>query len=244
MGNLPGTIASALREPVTMHRSGPITVDLPCWRTVAKQGARHLVENTLAPTAAFYIALVTLGLHWAFISALALCYGTLAYRLVRRRKAPALLLLATVLVTARGVIGLTTGSAFLYFLQPSLGNFAVGALFLGTVAVGRPIIAKLAGEFCGFPDEVVGHHRLRSFFRKVSLIWATVFCVNGAVAIWMLVSVPLRQYLLYSMSSSTGVILLGIVSSFWLFRRSMHRAGMQIRLGGRLLGRPASVPAA
>jgi len=243
VGNLPSTIAPSLREPVTMHRSSPLTVDLPCLRTVAKQGARHLLENMLAPTAAFYIALVTLGLHWAFISALALCYGTLAYRLVRRQKIPAMLLLAAALVTARGVIGLATGSAFLYFLQPSLGNFAIGALFLGTVAFGRPIIARLAGEFCGFPDEVVGHHRLRGFFRQVSLIWATVFCVNGAVAIWMLVSVPLRQYLLFSMSSSTGVILLGIGSSFWLFRRSMHRAGMQIRLGGRLLGRPA-VPTA
>jgi len=40
------------------------------------------------------------------------------------------------------------------------------------------------------------------------------------------------------------VILLGIATSLWLFRRSMHRAGMQIRLGGRLLGRPAAVPAA
>jgi hypothetical protein len=39
------------------------------------------------------------------------------------------------------------------------------------------------------------------------------------------------------------VILLGVGSSFWLFRRSMRRAGMQIRLGGRLLGRPA-VPTA
>jgi uncharacterized membrane protein len=227
-----------------MHRSGPITVDLPCWRTVAKQGARHLLENTVAPLGAFYIALVTLGLTWAFVSGLALCYGTVAVRLIRRQKLPALLLLAVALITARAVIGLATGSAFLYFLQPSLGNFAIGALFLGTVAVGRPIIAKLAGEFCGFPEEVVGHHRLRSFFRQVSLIWATVFCINGAVAIWMLVSVPLRQYLLFSMSSSTGVILLGVGSSFWLFRRSMQRAGLQIRLGGRLLGRPVAVPSA
>jgi uncharacterized membrane protein len=227
-----------------MHRSGPITVDLPCWRTVAKQGARHLLENTVAPLGAFYIALVTLGLTWAFVSGLALCYGTVAVRLIRRQKLPALLLLAVALITARAVIGLATGSAFMYFLQPSLGNFAIGALFLGTVAVGRPIIAKLAGEFCGFPEEVVGHHRLRSFFRQVSLIWATVFCINGAVAIWMLVSVPLRQYLLFSMSSSTGVILLGVGSSFWLFRRSMQRAGLQIRLGGRLLGRPVAVPSA
>jgi uncharacterized membrane protein len=225
---------------LSLPRSTPVTVDLPCWRTVAKNGGRHLLENTLAPVAVFYVALATLGLTWAFVSALGLCYASLAVRFLRRQPVPALLLLATALMTARGVIGLTTGSAFLYFLQPSLGNFVIGALFLGTLAIGRPLVARLAGEFCGFPDEVVEHHRLRSFFRQVSLIWATVFCLNGALAIWMLVSVPLGQYLVLSTSSSTLVILLGIGTSLWLFRRSMHRAGMQIRLGGRLLGRPVS----
>jgi uncharacterized membrane protein len=228
---------------LSRSRSAPLTVDLPCWRTVAKQGLLALVANTLAPLAVFYIALVTLGLTWAFVSALGLCYGTLAFRAVRRQPIPALLLVGVVLMTARGVIGLATGSVFLYFLQPSLGNFAIGALFLGTVAIGRPLVARLAGEFCGFPAEVVKHHRLRVFFRQVSLIWAFVFCVNGAVAIWMLVSVPIGQYLLLSTSSSTGVILLGIGISLWLFRRSIHRAGMQIRLGGRLLGRPVTAPA-
>jgi uncharacterized membrane protein len=231
---------------LNLPRSSPLTVDLPCWRTVAKQGIRTLVENTLAPLAVFYIALSTLGLTWAFVSALGLCYGTLLVRLVRRQPVPALLLVGIVLMTARGVIGLVTGSVFLYFLQPSLGNFAIGALFLGTVALGRPLVARLAGEFCGFPDEVVKHHRLRRFFRQVSLIWATVFCLNGAMAIWMLVSVPVGQYLVFSTSSSTAVILLGVGISLWLFRRSMHRAGMQIRFGGRLVGRPVApaLPAA
>ena len=219
----------------------PVTVDLPCWRSLARQGGRALLENTLAPLVVFYVALVTLGHTWAFVSALALCYLTVAVRLVLRKGVPAMLLLGVVLMTARAAIALATGSIFLYFLQPSLGNFAIGALFLTTVALGRPLVARLAREFCGIPDEVVTHHRLRTFFRQVSLIWAGVFCVNGAVAIWMLVSVPIGQYIVFSTSSSTGVILLGIGTSLWLFRRSMRRAGMQIRFGERLLGGP--VPA-
>jgi intracellular septation protein A len=222
----------------------PLTVDFPCWRVVARQALRQLVENTLAPLAVFYTALVTLGLHWAFVCGMGLWYLTLGYRLVRRQKIPAMLLVGTALVTARGVIGLVTGSAFLYFLQPSLGNFAIGALFLGTVAFGRPLAARLGEEFCAIPKEVTGHHRLRGFFKRVSLLWAFVFCWNGAVAIWMLVSVPVQQYLLISFSSSTTVILLAITVSVWYFRRCMHRAGMQIRLGGRLIGRPVTPPAA
>jgi intracellular septation protein A len=220
-----------------------LTVDLPPWRTVARQAARHLVENTLAPLVVFYLALATLGLQWAFASALALCWGIVAVRLVRRQPVPALLLLAAALVTARGVIGLATGSVFLYFLQPSLGNFAVGAVFLASASLGRPLIARLAGEFCAFPAEVISHQRLQSFFRRVSLLWAFVFCANGAVAIWMLVSVPVGQYLLLSTSSSTGLILVAAATSLWWFRRSMNRAGMQVRLGGRLLGRALPTPA-
>lgn len=217
----------------------PLTVDLPCWRTFLRQGGRALLENTLAPLVVFYVVLVTVGHTWAFVSALGLCYATVAFRLLRRQGVPAMLLMGMVLMTARAAIALATGSIFLYFLQPSLGNFAIGALFLTTVAIGRPLVARLAREFCGIPDEVVSHHRLRTFFRQVSLIWAAVFCVNGAVAIWMLVSVPIGQYLVFSTSSSTGVILLGIGTSLWLFRRSIRRAGMQIRLGDRLLGAPA-----
>jgi uncharacterized membrane protein len=222
-------------------RTSHTTVDLPPWRDVARLGGRALLENTLLPMAVFYVALVTLGHTWAFASALGLCYATLGIRVIRRKPIPAMLLVGVVLMTARGLIALLTGSIFLYFLQPSLGNFAIGALFLGTVAVGRPLVGRLAREFCGVPDEVVSHHRLRSFFRQVSLIWATVFCVNGAVAIWMLVSVPIGQYLVISTSSSTGVILLGIATSVWLFRRSLNRAGMQLRLGGRVLGAPGAV---
>jgi hypothetical protein len=228
---------------VTLPVPPTVTVDLPCWRVVARQAGRHLIENTIAPLAVFYTALVTLGLHWAFICGVSLWYLTLGYRLVRRQKIPAMLLVGTALVTARAVIGLATGSAFLYFLQPSLGNFAIGALFLGTVAFGRPLAARLGEEFCAIPAEVTAHHRLRGFFRRISLLWAFVFCWNGAVAIWMLVSVPVQQYLLISFGSSTTVIVSAIAVSLWYFRRCTHRAGMQIRLGGRVVGGVPATPA-
>jgi hypothetical protein len=104
------------------------------------------------------------------------------------------------------------------------------------VAFGRPLAARLGEEFCAIPAEVTAHHRLRAFFRRVSLLWAFVFCWNGAVAIWMLVSVPVQQYLLISFGSSTTVIVSAIAVSLWYFRRCTHRAGMQIRLGGRVIG--------
>jgi hypothetical protein len=206
-------------------------VQLPPWRTLLGQAGRHLVENTLAPLLVFYAILVTVGLFWAFVGALALCYLTIFVRLLRRAPVPALLLLCAALLTARSIIGVLTGSAFLYFLQPSLGNFVIGALFLISVAIGRPMAGRLAGEFCAFPSGLVDHHRLRGFFRQVSLLWAFVFCANGAVTIWMLVRVPVTEFLFLSFGSSTGLIIVGVALSLWWFRRSLQRAGMRLRLG-------------
>lgn len=207
------------------------TVHLPPCRTLLRQAGRHLVENTLAPLLVFYAILSTVGLFWAFIGALALCYLTIIVRLVRRSPVPALLLLCAALLTARSLIGIFTGSAFLYFLQPSLGNFLIGGLFLLSVPLGRPLAGRLAGEFCSFPPGLVGHQRLRGFFRRVSLLWAFVFCANGVMTIWMLISVPLTGFLFLSFSSSTGLIVLAVGLSLWWFRRSLRGAGVRLHLG-------------
>jgi hypothetical protein len=207
------------------------TVELPPWRTLLREAGRHLVENSLAPLLVFYAVLVTVGLFWAFAGALALCYLTILVRLVRRGPVPALLLICAALLTMRSVIGMLTDSAFLYFLQPSLGNFLVGGLFLLSVPLNRPLAGRLAGEFCSLPSGLVGHHRLRAFFRRVSLLWAFVFCANGVVTIWMLIGLPLTEFLFLSFSSSSGLTVVAAGLSLWWFRRSLQHAGMRLRVG-------------
>jgi hypothetical protein len=90
----------------------------------------------------------------------------------------------------------------------------------------------LAGEFCAVPSGLVRHDRLRCFFRRVSLLWAFVFCANGAMTVWMLVSVPLTRFLFLSFGSSTALIVLGVGLSLWWFRGALQRAGVRLRLGG------------
>jgi hypothetical protein len=203
------------------------------------QAGRQLIENALAPVLVFYVILSTVGLFWAFVGALGLCYLAIVVRLARRAPVPALLLLGAALLTARSVIGIVTDSAFLYFLQPSLGNFLIGALFLLSVPFGRPLAGRLAGEFCAFPDGLVGHQRLRCFFRRVSVLWAFVFCANGAVTIWMLVSVPLTRFLFLSFGTSTSLVVAAVAVSLWWFRRSLRQAGVRLRFGGGPLPVPA-----
>lgn len=50
---------------------------------------------------------------------------------------------------------------------------------LATVGLRRPLIARLADDFCAFPVALTSNLRVQRFFRRVSLLWALVFLTNG-----------------------------------------------------------------
>ena len=45
------------------------------------------------------------------------------------------------------MVAVISGSAFVYFFQPMLSTLAMSAVFLVSIAVGRPLIGTLAHEF-------------------------------------------------------------------------------------------------
>ena len=120
---------------------------------VARKSAPHLFEATIIPAALFYLFLVTIGMWTALVAALCWSYGALARRLLFRRGIPPILLLALIGLTARSVAALSSGSSFVYFLQPIFGTVAVAGLFLGSL-FGRPLVGRLAVDFCPLTPEV------------------------------------------------------------------------------------------
>jgi hypothetical protein len=190
-----------------------------------------VAENVVAPLVVFYAVLALFGMRGAIIAALVWCYVAVGARLVLRRPVPGILVLGALTLTARTAVGLGSGSVFLYFLQPSLGNFAVGALFLASVPAGRPLAARLAGDFCALPPDLLTHSRVRSFFSRVTLLWALVFAVNGATTLWALLTVPAAQFPIISTAASSVATVLAIGGSLLWFRSSLREAGVRLRLG-------------
>jgi hypothetical protein len=94
-----------------------VTVHLPGFGPLFRQGAKHLLESTIVPLGRFYVLLTLVGLDGGLIAALSWSVLALARRAVLRRPIPAVLLLTTGLLIARTVLGLVTGSVFLYFLR-------------------------------------------------------------------------------------------------------------------------------
>jgi intracellular septation protein A len=208
-----------------------VTVHLPALGSIIRDGGKNLLESTLVPLCLFYVLLVAVGLDGGLIAALSWSCLAVIRRVVLRRKIPAVLILTTVLLIARTVLGMVTGSVFLYFLQPTLQNFLIAFVLLASLPFGRPFLAKLADDFCAFPTTLHQHPGVVQFFRRVSLLWALVFVTNGAATLYLLARATVGDFLMVSTAGSYAVIGLAAGVSLLWFRRALRGEGITLRLG-------------
>jgi hypothetical protein len=196
-----------------------------------RHAARHLIEVVLAPLGLFWLLLTLTNLTGGLFAALGWAVAALLRRLLTRSPIPAVLLLSTGLLAVRTVIGYTTGSMFLYFLQPTVQNFLIAFVLLATVRLRRPLIARLADDFCAFPVAVTSNLRVQRFFRRVSLLWALVFLTNGLATLWVLARATLGHFLIVSTAGSFTLVTIAAVVSLLWFRRVLRGAGIRLRFG-------------
>jgi intracellular septation protein A len=210
------------------HRT---TIHLPSFGSLLRHAGVPLLESTLIPLALFWVLFTQAGFDAGLFGALGWSALAIGRRLVLRQRLPAILLISTVLLVARTVVGLWTGSAFFYFLQPTVQNFVFALALLVTLGFDRPLLAKLADDFCPFPEALTGHPHIKRFFKRVSLLWACVFLVNGATTLTVLATQTVGNYLMVSTAGSYSMVALGIGLSLWWFRRSLAGQGIRLRIG-------------
>jgi len=196
-----------------------------------RQAARHLFETVLAPLGLFWLMLTLTNLTGGLVAALSWALGVLLCRVVTRSPIPAVLWLTTGLLVIRTAIGYATGSVFLYFLQPTLQNFVIAFVLLATVGLRRPLIARLADDFCAFPVALTSNVRVQRFFRRVSLLWALVFLTNGAATLWVLARATLGNFLMVTTAGSFSLVAAAAAVSLLWFRRELRGEGIRLRFG-------------
>jgi hypothetical protein len=155
-------------------------------------------------------------------------------RLVRGQKVPAVLVLSVALVSARTVVAYVTGSAFLYFVQPTASTFLVAVLFLVTAVARRPIIERLARDFCPLDPEMFARPFVRRFFLRLSLLWFVVLATQAGFIMWLLLESSVRAFVLERSLVSAVLTVGGISLSTLWFVRIMRGAGLTVRFSGAL----------
>ena len=194
-------------------------LDLPPLRTMAWQALPRLIEGAVIPTLLF-LGLLHLGGRWAAIAG-ALAWSTLvvATRLVMRRRVPTLVLLGVGMLALRTALAFAAHSSFVYFLQPTVGTATVGICLIVSAIAGRPLVVRLARDFCPLPDDVMEHGHLRRFFLGISVLWGGVQLLNASLTLWLLLSQSLGTFVVVRTTLGHSLTIAAIATTVLWFRR-------------------------
>lgn len=158
-------------------------------RTVSRVSTAVIIPAALLSATA-----VLLDVTAAIIVALAWMVGAMLWRWGTGRPVSGLLLLALGILTIKTGVTLVTGNAFVYFVQPVFSDAAVALVFLGSLWIGPPIVARLAPDFYPVDAEIADRPRIRQLFRRLTLLWGLVVVVKGAVTLWLLLSLSMIDF--------------------------------------------------
>lgn len=207
------------------HSDGPkgSLLLLPAPRTALRHAFPIVLEGVIGPLALFYLVLVLAGFRGALIAALSWSYLALGRRLWKHERVSMLLLLGTILITARTVIAFVTGSAFIYFAQPTAGTVVISLVLFGSAIIGRPFTQRFAHDFCPMDPEIMRRPLVRRFFIRISVLWATVLMLNAGFVFWLLVTSSLRSFVLERSAVTYGFTAFAIFFSITRFVATMRR---------------------
>lgn len=234
---MPDLVSSAGRVEATV--TDPTVTDprvLDVTRAVIRRLLPQLVEATLVPFALCYAGVLTFGLVWGVAAATCWACGSVVLRLAVGRKVSGLLVLASFGLAIRLGLSLLSGSDFVFFVQPVIRTFATGLLFMGSAMIGRPLVARFAGDYCSFTADVGTRPAIAALFRRLTYLWAAGQLAIAATTFTLLVTVPVGVFMGTAAGAAWGLIaaclLVTVIDSVNTTRREGVRTVMSS--GGRL----------
>jgi len=202
---------------------------MPGWRPIAKRACTTVVMVSLLPMAVFYTSLSLFGLRTAVLTTVGWYYAGLLLKVVRRKPVLAAAMVGAGLLSIRAVITFLTGSAFIYFLQPVAGTVATATVFAATALAGRPILDRLAHEFCPIPADTATRLRDARFFSRLSIVWSMTYFLNAAGTVWLLTTSSLTGFIVMKSVMSPVLVIAAIVATYLLFRRTVRGQNVVVR---------------
>ena len=168
----------------------------PTLRSVAERFGRQFATDGLAPLVLFVSVNALAGLSAAIIVTTVWSTGIAVHRRRNQRSAGPLVWVGLGFLALRAAAGLATGSDAVYFGPGVATNLLVAVVFAVSVAVRRPVVGYIAPLFYAFPDALRHHASYRRTFGRLTLAWAALQLLNGALQIALLATVSTNTYLI------------------------------------------------
>jgi hypothetical protein len=177
---------------------------------VGRRSLPSLIEATVVPAVLFYVFFTTLGPTPAMLAVLTWSYGAVLRRLITGTGIPGILQLAVIGLTVRTIVGILSGT-FMYFLQPVATTLALAIVFFASLTFGRPMIARMASDFCPLAPEIAARPGVVRLFSGLTLLWAIVHLLSAATTFTLLVSLPTPTFVAVKSLVSLAITISAIV---------------------------------
>ena len=124
----------------------------PTWRMLLGRGLPNLALEGVLPVLLFYVVWREVGLGPAVVASTAAA-GLVVIVQMRRGLDVALAAVTCLFIVIQAIVGLAANSATVYLAQPVVLSGLWGIAYLGSVAIGKPLIGAFARAWYPFPPE-------------------------------------------------------------------------------------------
>jgi hypothetical protein len=186
---------------------------------LARGALPAITVATIVPLALFYGLSAADGMKAGIIGSLTWAYLVLAKQLIGSRRISGLLVITSFTLTIRLVTWLVHQSPFTFFAVPVAETVGMGALFIVTLILGRPLLVSLAHDFVPPIGERLAHVDYKRLVRHLSCVWGAVYLGSAATSAVLLTTQNIHWFLLLHQMSGWIWTGSGLVVSFAYGRR-------------------------
>jgi intracellular septation protein A len=177
-----------------------------------------MLRDTLGPLAAFYLGWKLVGLAVGVLVALAV--GLVALHFARREGRPgAFVRVVLAILLFRAAVGLIGDSTTLYLAQDATIDIALGTVFLGSLALGRPLAMAFAADVYTFTTDMREVDAVRDVFARITLVWGVAFLLRAAARLAVLLTGSVDRYVAFAVVVDIA-FLVGLLT--WSVRYSVR----------------------
>ena len=188
--------------------------------------------NFAAPALIYYLTAAQLGAAGALMAAAAppIVWSALQFVRARRLDAISLFVLGGIVVSLLAFAG--GGGVRMLQLRESLISGLVGLVFVGSVAIGRPLIHVLSRAGARRRsqagaralEEIGADPRFRRAMRWATLVWGVGLVAGSAVHVALVLTLPIQRVLLVAPPVSYALLGLLTAWTLWFVPRAVRAA--------------------
>ena len=223
----PGPDTWMLRPRVGPESTREKIAKPPLLKAVARRGLPGIVEASFVPAAIFLTARSLWDTRWAMIAVLAWGLISVLYRRWRGHRFPTLVVVAFVGLLVRTFVGIASGSTFAYFAQPVATLVGIATVFLLSVLFGRPLVARIAHDFCPISPDLASRPSVIQLFTGLTVLWAGAQLVSAAATVAMLLSMSTSLFVIVKPFVTLGVSAAAVTVTVMWALRVAHRENLE-----------------